>query len=81
MAVAPETIIEALKELESLEKFSLENLMEISRDPLTPFTKSLRQKMLTLLDHLKEDTGEHQELILKIIRRLKDAGQKQKSHS
>ena len=70
MPVATETIVEALKEMERLEKFTLENLMEVSRDRFSPFPPPLRAKILSLLSALKDDTGEHQKIILKILGRL-----------
>jgi hypothetical protein len=68
--VAAETIVEALKEMEKLEQFTLENLIEVSRDRFSPFPRPLRAKILSLLSALKDDTGEHQKIILKIVARL-----------
>lgn len=71
MPVRKETIVEALKEMEKLEKFALVNLIVVSRDRFSPFPPSLRKKIFSLLAQLKDDTGEHQKVISKIIERLK----------
>ena len=78
MAVASETIIGTLKELETLEKFTLENLTLISQDPLLPFSKTLRKEIFSLLEQLKDDTGEHPRLITKIIQSLQNAQKRKK---
>ena len=70
MGVARETIVAALMEILKFEEFTVENLAEVSRFDFHLFAPHEEKKIRRLLSKLKEDTGEHQRMILKIMERL-----------
>ena len=70
MAVARETIVLALKDLLQLEEFTVENLSEVGRYDFRFFATQDVKKIRIFLSKLKEDTGEHQQLVSRLIARL-----------
>ena len=74
MAVARETIVEALKSLLRVEEFSVEFLAEVERYDFRYFTASDVKEIHALLQKLQEDTVLHQKTIQDLIARLGEGG-------
>ena len=76
MSVARETLKSALKEMNDLEEFAVQNLAEVRRFDFSFFTMQERREIYLLLEELREDSSEHEKLIQIIIKRLSH-GQKE----
>jgi len=70
MSVSPETLVSVLKEFLRFEEFTVENLAEVSHFDFRSFGPHQEKEIRNLLSQLKEDSGEHQKVILKIMERL-----------
>lgn len=70
MGIAPETLRQALQDLDQLEEFAVWNLAQAGRYELGAFTLREKKTILTLLEKLREDTDSHQKIIRKIFERL-----------
>lgn len=68
MAVAREAILSALEEMGKLEEVSVLNLAQVRRFNFRKFPPAQRKRIEQLLDLLREDTNEHQQ-VLKLIRK------------
>ena len=70
MVVANETLIAALKDLLQLEEVSVWNIAQVRRFDFSVYSPSEQKTIKVLLEKLREDTHQHQNAILDIVRRL-----------
>lgn len=71
MAVARESILAALRDLEALEEITLCNLQELSAQCELAANHRFRDRVLALLQRLRENEDEHRALLRRTEERLR----------